>query len=130
MKQIINYLLLKCLKIFLPFFFIVLAMAIGVAPIFLAICYFNGYIFLGLTISIPLGIVIIVLVNRLTNWEELWNFDEFPEMIDDYKYERQLLAKNKLEANNTIYDNCPGETMYDEAHAAGKCTNEQHPDFK
>ena len=94
MKKIITCILIKALQIFLPFFLIVLAVALAVAPIFIAFSDnsygFNrsGWWFLGLVISIPLGITIVTMVNNFTEWDNIFTAHDIKNAISEYKIRR------------------------------------------
>ena len=77
MNKIISYLLIKCWNIFFPIFVIVFGVLVGLSPIVIAMTKMKLWWFLGLTISIPLAVVIISLANNLTDWENLWEFSDF-----------------------------------------------------
>jgi hypothetical protein len=117
MKKIISYLLFKGLQISLPFFFIMMAVAIVMTPFALAMTFEKLYWLLGWFIAIPVAIVIVSFTNNFTDWNNLWEFGIIKCMIKEYKNEKRLRAKDKLERKldiPSIYDNEPGETMYDE----------------
>jgi len=91
MKKIIKTLLLKAGQIFLPFFLIIFGVVIGLMPFFLiALTGFNYYWYLGLIVSIPVAIVIISIINNITEWDDIWNMNYINDAINEY-----LIIKGK-----------------------------------
>jgi hypothetical protein len=89
MKQIIKQLSIKILQIFLPIFLIIIAFVVSISPLIYAINFkvvHLGYYFLGLIITIPLAIAIIIIVNNITDWYTIWDFDYLRELIGEYRH--------------------------------------------
>ena len=95
MNKIISYLLIKCWNIFFPIFAIVSGVVIGLSPIICGMVLMKLWIFLLLTISIPLAVVIISVANNLTDWENIWEFSDFKQVVYEYQIKKRQANDNQ-----------------------------------
>jgi uncharacterized membrane protein (DUF106 family) len=98
MKQIINSISIKAFNIFFPFFMIALAITIGLGPAIIAVKTFEGWWMAALIISVPVAIVIIVISNNLTDWDNVWEFDDIHQAINKYEIKKSNLKYEKTQA--------------------------------
>jgi hypothetical protein len=83
MNKIINYLLRKAWQIFVPIFFLVLGFFIGAAPFITGLVLNNLWWFLGFILSIPAAVAIIAITNSVTDWEDVWDFEDLDDIRND-----------------------------------------------
>jgi len=83
MEKIISYLLRKAWQIFVPFFLIVLGFFVGISPFITGICRDNLWWFLGFILSIPTAVAIIAITNSVTDWDEVWDFEDLEDVRND-----------------------------------------------
>ena len=129
MKQIIRLLFIKILKAQLPLLFVLISFAISILPSFFG-SYIDAYsVYWLYVISMPIGFVVLIFLFKIPNWEYLLDYDEVETFIYQYKHrndkpeikkhivlpgmEPTKPTKEKHPSGETIYDNVPGETMYD-----------------
>ena len=83
MEKILSYLLRKAWQIFFPLFLCFLGIFVGFLPIFITVFTGHGWVAFWLFASLPLMITIIILTIQLTDWDDVWDFEDLDDIRND-----------------------------------------------